>query len=87
MSCNSHYVVLFNMPANKRQILSMSTQMFPENPQHMLRAYEEAIKISYGFLLVDLKPDTPSSESLKARVNIKRDPISVMEMNIIDSEE
>ncbi len=68
MRRNSHYVVLFNMPADNRQISSMSTQMVPENPQHMHRAYEEAIKIPYGYLLVDLKPDTPSSEHLKTQV-------------------
>ncbi len=68
MRYNFHYVVLCNMPADKRQISSMSTQMYPENPQHMLRAYEEAIKIPYGYLLVDLKPDTPSSEPLMTQV-------------------
>ncbi len=53
------------MTANKRQISSMSTHMFPENPQHMLRSLEEAIKIPYGYLVVNQKPDTPSSEHLK----------------------
>ncbi len=58
----NYYLILTNI------VLNLHAQMFPENPQHMLRAYEEAIKIPYGYLLVNLKPDTPSSEHLKTQV-------------------
>ncbi len=68
MRHNSHYVVLFNMPADKRQIPLMSTQMFPENLQHLLRASEESIKITYGYQVVDQNPDILPTEHLKTQV-------------------
>ncbi len=68
MRRNSHYVVLCNMPADKRKISSIRTQMFPEIPEHIFRVLEEAIKMHYGCLLVDLKHDTQSSEHLKSQV-------------------
>ncbi len=49
ITCNSHYVVLFNMPAEKMQILSMSTQMFTVNAQHMYRV-NEVLRYLYGYM-------------------------------------
>ncbi len=54
MRRNSHYMVLFNMPADKTQIRTMSHQMFPDNGQYMLRAYEHAISKPYGYLVLNL---------------------------------
>ena len=68
MRRNSHYVVLFNMPVDKTQVRSMSQQMFPANPGYMLTAYEHAISKPYGYLLLNLKPNTPASEVLKTDI-------------------
>ena len=68
MRRNSHYMVLFNMPADKTQIRSMSQQMFPQNPQHMLNAYEHAVSKPYGYLLLNLKPNTAEKDKLKTDI-------------------
>lgn len=65
---NCHYMVLFNNPMDKQQILTLSRQMYPENPQHLLRHFKEATSKPYGYLLIDLKPTT--SEYLRMRTNI-----------------
>lgn len=57
---NCHYMVLFNNPVDKQQIMTLSRQMYPENSQHLLRHFKEATSKPYGYLLVDLKPTTPS---------------------------
>lgn len=65
---NCHYMVLFNNPVDKQQILTLSRQMYPENPQHLWRHFKEATSKPYGYLLIDLKPTTP--EHLRMRTNI-----------------
>lgn len=61
-------MVLFNNPVDKQQILTLSRQMYPENPQHLLRHFKEATSKPYGYLLIDLKLTTP--ENLRMRTNI-----------------
>lgn len=41
-------MVLFNNHVDKQQILTMFRQMYPENPQHMLRHFEEVTFKAYG---------------------------------------
>lgn len=65
---NCHYMVFFNNTVDKQQILTLSRQMYPENPQHLLRHFKEATSKPYGYLLIDLKPTTP--EHLRMRTNI-----------------
>ena len=65
---NSHYLVLFDMPADKTQINTMSRQMFPTNPHSMLKAYEKAISQPYGHLIIVLKPNTPTNEKLRSNI-------------------
>ena len=62
---NAHYLILFNMPADRQMIKTMSHRMFPNNPHHMLEKYNQAISKPYGYLLVDLKPQTPETERLQ----------------------
>lgn len=61
-------MVLFNNSVDKQQIMTLSWQMYPENPQHLLRHLKEATSKPYGYLLIDLKPTTP--EHLRMRTNI-----------------
>lgn len=55
---NCQYMVLFNNPVDKQQIMTLSRQMFNENSQHLLKHFKEATSKPYGYLLVDLKPTT-----------------------------
>ena len=45
--------------------------MYPDKSPHFLEAYKEATEQPYGYLVVDLKPDTPDDQRLQA--NILRD--------------
>ena len=68
VSLNSHYLVLFKNPRDKLQIRSLALQMYPTNADFLVRAYEDATKVPYGYLVVDLRPDTP--DELRVRSNI-----------------
>lgn len=65
MSLNSHYMVLFKNPRDQQQIAVLARQMYPSNPETLLSKYREATEHPFGYLIIDLKPDTPDSERLK----------------------
>ena len=48
--------------------MTLSRQMYPENPQHLLNHFKEATSKLYGYLVVDLKHTT--QECLRLRSNV-----------------
>ena len=56
ISLNAHYLVLFQSPRNKMQIKVLANQL---QAPHMIHAFNDATSIPHGYLLVDLKPNTP----------------------------
>ena len=56
ISLNAHYLVLFQSPRDKMQIKVLANQL--QSP-HMTHAFNDATSIPIGYLLVDLKPNTP----------------------------
>lgn len=68
ISLNAHYMVLFKNPRDVSQIYSMSQQMFPRNSSYMLQAFTTATSKPHGYLLIDMKQQTP--DRLRLRTNI-----------------
>ena len=52
--------MLFNNPVDKQQFMRLGRQMFPEKPHHLVNHLNETISKPSGYLLVDLKPNTPA---------------------------
>lgn len=65
---NCHYMVLFKNPIDKQQVMTLSRQMYPDNPQHLMRHFKEATEKPFAYLLIDLKPTT--SESMRMRTDV-----------------
>ena len=59
MSLNSQYLVLFNNPRDQQQIMVLARQMYPGQSEKFLSTYRMATSKPFGYLLIDLKPDTP----------------------------
>lgn len=68
VSLNSNYVVVFKNPRDRAQIQHFSRQIFPENPRFVQEAYADATSRPFGYLLFDLKQDTP--ENCRLRTDI-----------------
>ena len=68
ISLNSHYLVLFKNPRGKLQILTLAKQMYSSETAWFIKEYEEAVRRSYGYLFVDLRPTTP--ERCRLRTNV-----------------
>jgi hypothetical protein len=70
MNLNSHYIVLFKNPRDIGQVSILGRQMFPK-PKFFEEAFKDATARPYGYLFVDLKPNT--DEQLRVRTNIFED--------------
>ena len=76
---NCHYLVLFNNPIDKQQVMILARQMYPENAQHLMRHFASATSKPYGYLLIDLKPTTP--DHLRMRTNVLANQIQPERIN------
>ena len=67
-SLNSQYLVLFKSPRDKTIVQHLGNQMFPKNTKFLMDAFEDATQAPYGYLLMDLRQDTP--EEMRIMSNI-----------------
>jgi hypothetical protein len=68
ISLNSHYLVLFKNPRDAGQFAILARQMYPSGSKFAIEAFKDATEAPFGYLLVDLKPDT--DEKYRLRTNI-----------------
>lgn len=57
ISLNCQMMVLFKSPRDQSQVMSMSRQMFPHNPNVLIEAYRMATERPHGYLVINLKPN------------------------------
>ena len=73
ISLNTQYMVVFKNPRDASQITNLAKQMYPDRVKFIQEAFADATSTPYGYLLVDLKQDTP--EDLRLRTSILPDDV------------
>lgn len=68
LSLNSNYIVLFKNPRDRAQIQYLARQVYPEDPRFLQEAYLDACRPAHGYLLLDLKQDTPDEFRFRTRI-------------------
>lgn len=68
MSLNTHYIVLLKSPRDASQIATLARQMYPGRSKVLLESFEDATSEPYGYLLIDLKPETNNLHRLHTNV-------------------
>ncbi|GFY69225.1 uncharacterized protein TNIN_266201 [Trichonephila inaurata madagascariensis] len=68
ISLNTSYVCCFKNVRYKQQISCLARQMYPSQLKFLLESYDEATKVPYGYLFMDLKPEI--NERLRIRTSI-----------------
>lgn len=61
LSLNTHYLILFKNPRDSSQILHLARQIYPPNPKALQQAYLDAVSRPHGYLLLDLRQETPEN--------------------------
>lgn len=64
----SHYLCLFASPRDKSSIFHLARQICPTNPKFVIDAFNQATSRRYGYLLVDLKPNTLEQHRLQTGI-------------------
>ena len=65
ISLNSHYMVLFKNPRDATQVRVLAQQMYPGEEKYFKDSFKEATSVPYGYLVVDLRQDTPDHLRLR----------------------
>ncbi|GFT60763.1 uncharacterized protein TNCV_3286751 [Trichonephila clavipes] len=68
ISLNTSYLCCFKNVRDKQQISCLARQMYPSQSKFLLESYDDATKVPYGYLFIDLKPET--NERLRIRTSI-----------------
>ena len=68
LSLNAAYLVLFKNPRDKLQMVTLGEQIYPGKTKQFVQKYEAAVQRSYGYLFVDLKPNTKDECRLRTNV-------------------
>ena len=67
-------MILSKSPRDAGQFATLARQMYPEGSTFAIEAFKDATELPYGYLLVDLKPDT--EEQYRLRTNIFPDELT-----------
>ena len=79
MSLNSQYLVVFNNPRDQQQITVLARQMYPGQSEKFLNTYRMATSKPFGYLLIDLKPDTSNDKRLWPNVFLQTNKLPTAE--------
>lgn len=75
MSLNTHYLVLFKLPRDSRQVKYLGGQIDPDNSSFIYECYKRAVSVARGTLLIDLYPTTPDYARCRSSVLISENLI------------
>lgn len=68
ISLNAHYLILFKNPRDGSQIDHLAKQMYPGRVNYVRDAFRQATILAHGYLLVDLKQQTPENTRLRSHI-------------------
>jgi hypothetical protein len=79
ISLNCHYMVLFNNRRDVNQIKVLGRQIMPRKTDFFNDSYSKAVKLPYGYLLVDIHPHSDPRFELRTRIFPYDEPLIVYE--------
>lgn len=68
ISLNCHFIVAFKSPRDRGQITTLARQISPGNTKYISEIFEDATRVPYGYLVMDLTQSTP--DHLRYRTSI-----------------
>ena len=67
-SLNMQYMILFKNPRDTSQVQVLARQMYPNESKFLVGAYQDATQRPYGYLLLDLRPETPTEFRVRTSI-------------------
>ena len=86
ISLNCHYIILMKNPRDKTQVLNLARQIYPSNTKFLIEAYNNATELAFGYIRIDLSPDTPEDYRIQSQLipeeNHCFSPITYLPQNV-----
>ncbi len=73
LNLNAHYLVIFRLTRDSRQVLCLGSQMMPDKPRFVYDCYKLATSKPYSYLLIDLYPNTIEAARFRSSVFVDKD--------------
>ena len=67
IALNTQYMVLFNNPIDRQQA-NLARSIYPSTSTIFMKGFEQATSHPYGYLMIDLKSDTPEKDRLHTEI-------------------
>lgn len=77
ISLNCHYMIILKNPRDKSQIVHLSRQLYPQNMAFLQECYADATSVPYGYISIDLTPDTPETFRVRTRITPEEVPANL----------
>ena len=74
IALNTQYLVLFNNPIDRQQVATLARRIYPSTSAMFMKRFEDYTSRPYGYLVVDLKPNTIEQDRLKTDIFESSDP-------------
>ena len=68
ISLNAHYMVVFKNPRDVSQFMALAHQMYPQRTKYFLEAYTAVTAQPHGYLVIDMKQETPDILRLRSHI-------------------
>ena len=65
---NCLYMVMFNNPVDKQQLMILARQMYPTQSNYFINEFNKAVREPRGYMLIDLQPLTLERDRLNPNV-------------------
>ena len=77
ISLNCHYLIIMKSFRNKSQIKQLEYQLFGEKTKAFQKIFDEATRLPFSYLIIDMKSDTPDEYRFKSRITEEELPPSL----------
>ena len=78
MSLNAQYIILMTNVRDQNQIDFLGRKLFKDKLKAFRNVYKDAVSKLFGYLVIDLKPDTPEKLRLRTRLTSEELPPSIL---------
>ena len=68
ITLNSRYMIIFRNPRDQQQVQILARQIYPNNSRFLIDSFEDATKLPYGYLLLDLKQSTETKNRIQTGI-------------------
>jgi hypothetical protein len=65
---NAHYMVLLKNRRDVTQIMALAHQMYLQKTKYFLEAYTAATALPHGYLVIDMKQETPDILRIRSHI-------------------